>query len=206
MRVGVLGGRRSNEGKAGNMGEGANSPVPIGGEIDDLVEKCWERIRQSLNAERESLVSGITDAGTRAGMLDGVRDTETRESFREAPKEEAKPEACVGVRPEPAVSSTGTRQTAPRDTGEGARLFQGRLRVEIIPPFGRDHMESLPEWLAQLPGLKVISTGGYPGRNRWVTSFLIDLKQPAPLLKIIEDAPHVESVAERDGSLVIELR
>ncbi len=203
--VGVVGGVRSTKGEAGAMGEGDKSPGPVAGEIDDLVEKCWEKIRQSLKVERESLVSGIVDSGARPVLSSEPEEQETRESPPAALKEDPLPEARVGVRLEPPVSSVGTRRVISNSTPEDAKLFEGRLRVEIIPPFGRDHMESLPDWLAQLPGLTVISTGGYAGRNRWVTSFLIDLKRPAPLLKIIEAAPHVRSVAQHYGSLVIEL-
>lgn len=113
--------------------------------------------------------------------------------------------------PEPSLTREveNTEEESPKgqksETGENGN-FQGDIKLDMIPPFNREHSETGRELLTAVPGLKIISTCGYAGANRWITTYNIRLEKPLPLLEILKASRSVKEATERKGNLVVTLR
>jgi hypothetical protein len=174
-------------------------------ETDALLERCWSRIVRGARAERDRLAAEISEGEIKppgSSTLDEAGDRGNPSAVGEG----VDAAAPVGQFTTSAVRSFIRNLTAPVRENDDPRIYQGCLKLEIVPPFGSEQLEGLPDWLAALPGLTVMRVGGYAGKNRWVTAYTIDLAQPTPLLEIIQAVPEVEDVSERDGCVVIRLR
>jgi hypothetical protein len=84
-----------------------------------------------------------------------------------------------------------------------SRLFQGRIKVEIVCPPYKEDSWSMQDELARVPGLKVISTDNYIRGNSRIMVNIIELEQPMPLLETIKSTMRIEDVAESEGYIVV---
>jgi len=176
-------------------------------QVNKSIEKIIGETDANIKAELERLTSVITEAEVKLQPLININDNETEvNSQRSTGEEEVKITPVAREKKEQEIPSVVEKRGAPFKDPEDHKIFKGKLKLEMIPPFDQERLESLPEWLTRLPGLRVLSTGGYSGSNRWITTYTIDLKQPQPLLKFLKDKPKVKDVAERHGNVVITLR
>lgn len=88
---------------------------------------------------------------------------------------------------------------------DDTKLFQGYITLETVSPYDQEK-GGVPEWLARVYGLKVISTSSYPSGNRWIVKHTIELEHPMPLLEILRAIPAVKDIADYDENIVITLR
>jgi hypothetical protein len=75
-------------------------------------------------------------------------------------------------------------------------LYKGNLNIEVSPPYEKEQLNSMLEYLARVPGLKVLSAGGYLDKDRCVMTYHVDVAQPTPLLKVLRAVPHVGEVTQ----------
>jgi F0F1-type ATP synthase membrane subunit b/b' len=169
--------------------------------IEQIIGETETNIATGL--ERLSIVIG--EARTKLQPLIEMRNKEAKVNSRQATGEAGIPTASVSEKTESAIPSVGDQQGAPIKESDDAKLFKGRLKLEIVPPFNQERLEGVPQWLARLTGLNIKSTSIYISENNWVTAYTIDLEQPMPLLKILKAVPQVKDAAERDGNIRITL-
>jgi F0F1-type ATP synthase membrane subunit b/b' len=175
-------------------------------QVSASVEKIIDETETNLNAELERLAADIVEAETKLKPLSETHDKKAEVNSRRASAEAVMPTAPVGEKTEPAAPSAGDKRNAPAKSGDESKLFKGALKLEVIPSFDQEQTGGVPEWLAKVRGLKVTSTGGYAGMNRWITTYTIDLEQPMPLLKILKSMPQVKYAAESKGNIIITLK
>ena len=186
-------------------------------QVSTTVEEIIAEAEASLKAELERLASVTSQAENNLMHLGEMHNKDAKVNSRRATREETTPKPpiiekreaekpTINERPEPANPPVVEKKAAPGKQNDDARLFKGVLKVEVIPTFDQEQTGGVPEWLAKLHGLKIISTGGYSGTNRWITTYTVNLDQPLPLLKIFRALPQVKYVAESKGNIVITLK
>ncbi len=114
-------------------------------------------------------------------------------------------ESTFNKKPETAISPVGDKQDTPIRQSDDTRLLKGYLTLETISPFNQEQ-GGVPEWLARVYGLKVISTSRYASGNRWITKHNLELEHEMPLLKILEEMPAVKDVDMHNENIVVILR
>lgn len=131
--------------------------------ITEAKEEAAEARQESARiiAELKRLATIIAESETKLQPLSETQDKEAEVNSRRATGEAVVPPVSVSEKTEPALPSVGDKQDAPIKESDDSRLFKGCLKLEIVSPFDQDQTGGVPEWLARLHGLKVISTGGY---------------------------------------------
>ena len=148
-----------------------------------------------IKAEFERLTSVIAETEEKL-LAPGEPDNIETEESPPTPGEEAAAEVPVSTdKPEGEV-----------EEGEDGRLFEGRLKLEMINPFNQTQTGGVPERLARIRGIKTISTDVYSRSSKRITAYTIKIEQPTPLLKILKSIPAVTEVVEDKGNIVITLK
>ncbi len=143
-----------------------------------------------IKVKLERLAGLISEAEVKLPSLGQIKDKEAEVNLPDK-KEAITSGASVKKKIEPDFPS---------------QLFKGRLKLEVLRPFAQERLTGVPDWLSQLPGLNVITTGCYAGANRWITTYTVDLEFPMPLLEILKAVPAVTEVSESKGSVVITMK
>jgi hypothetical protein len=159
-------------------------------QLSKSLEQVIGESETDIAIKLEHLVELISEAKAKLPFLGQLKDKEAEVSVP-AKKEAASPAASAKKKVEPDLPS---------------QLFKGQLKLEVLRPFAQERLTGVPDWLAQLPGLNVITTGCYAGANRWITTYTVDLEFPMPLLEILKAVPAVIEVSESKGAIVISMK
>ena len=174
------------------------------GQAQDLFDRCWERIKLALKFEHDRFdleSDEFETEGSSSQTLSRAGDPESARPLPATDEAESNEDEPDLTSPRPATENAPVISENP-----DARLFSGDVRFEIVPSYGWNEGEGVPGWLREVPGLRVISTGGYYGVNRWITTCTVTLDQPAPLLCTLKAMPQAGEVREHDGNILIRLR
>jgi F0F1-type ATP synthase membrane subunit b/b' len=175
-------------------------------QVSKSAEQITIETEANIGAELERLAVIMAEAQTKLQPLSETPNIEFKADLERPTEETPSPKERPSEKKEPSTLPVGDKKSPQLKAGDEAKLFKGRLKVEIVPRFGREQLEGVPQWLPRLPNLKVISTGGYAGATSWITTCEIDLSQSTPLLKILKAVPQVETAAERYGYIVVKLK
>jgi vacuolar-type H+-ATPase subunit H len=180
-------------------------------QLSQSIEQIMTETETNIMADLESLAETFAEAGNKLQQPDELPEKEVEINSQLSVLKEDKPKEVAQVvsiseQGGPPASSDEEQPSTPIKERDNTRLYKGCLKLEMIPPFNQERLEGVPKWLSQITGLKVISTGGRAGANRWITTFTIDLERPMPLLKILKAVPSIKNAAEREGNIVITLK
>lgn len=202
-------GREQAKSEFARVASGAKSKAE--GEITRLLNQVTKSLEQIIGETEGSIEADFDDL---AAIV-----AETRERLQPdpdasgmQPSPSAKDAADAPAPASPASRKTrialpiGDRKRAPaKDKGE-PRLYNGCLNLAVSPPFDRMQLRSIQSGLAQVPGLRILSTGGYTEGEQGMMKYTIDLEQPTPLLEILRAMPAVGDVASQKGDVAITLK
>lgn len=175
-------------------------------QVSKSVEQVIAETETNIGAEPESIAALIAEAETKLQTPSEIHDKEAEVNWHRTTWEEAVPADSVSEKTEAPIHSYRDKPGASIKESDDVGIFKGRLKLEMVHPFNRERIEGVPEWLAQLRGMKVTYTGSHASGNKWITAHTVDLEQPMPLLKILKAAPYVKDVAEHKGNIVITLK
>lgn len=85
------------------------------------------------------------------------------------------------------------------------KLYEGIFNLEIAPPVEFSHLMTLRKYLARVPDLKLVSTAGFVDGNITKTVYVIEIKRPLALIKILEELPGVESISQTKKDIMLKL-
>jgi F0F1-type ATP synthase membrane subunit b/b' len=185
--------------------EAKNKTSRLLAQVSKGVDQIIGETETTIKAELERLADLIAEVETKLKPIGETDDEEVEAKSRRETQEEARPVPSISERKEPAASPVAEKRGGAIRESDDARLFKGRLKLEVVPPHDGKILEGFPERLAKISGLKIVSKGGYSGVNRW-SAYTIDLDQPTSLLKTLKAISIVEDVAERNGNVVIKLK
>jgi len=149
------------------------APAEAKGDFDSIYEKLLP-ILDSVSDEPAASPDGIDSS---ALSDTGDTDTQPEATGKESPKRK---------------SSAGQSAQIP-----DANLFDGTVELALPPPVALDRMLQLHKHLKETPHIDVLNLGGSVDNG---ITIRILLDSPIPLLKILEDLPGAEGVAEQlDG-------
>jgi hypothetical protein len=215
--------------------EAKNRIAQVAAETNQSVEQIIQDIQNNLKAELENLSKIINEAesklqafrenerknnefGNQTSTEENNNDTKTQtSSIPESTKikgevksqnneNEAALTRITDDKKEVNVPSPETKPDTQVKTAEEKRLFKGHLKLTIVSPYNQEYVGRVPEWLSQLPELKVLSKVSPSNENRWMTTYTIFLDKATPLLSTIKSMPPVKNVSERDGNFVMVLK
>jgi vacuolar-type H+-ATPase subunit H len=175
-------------------------------QVSKLVEQIIAETETNIKTELERFTTDIVESEMTLRPYNEAPEKEAEINSQQVIEEEISPDIPAKEKEEPIVLSAGEKRIAPMKEVDEPKLFKGRLKLEMVPPYNQERLEGLPEWLARIPGLTVLSTGSYAGANKWITTYNINLEQPVPLLKILKAVPKVKDVSEHKGNVVITLK
>jgi len=154
------------------------APAEAKGDFDSIYEKLLP-ILDSVSVEPAS-----SPDGTGSSALPETGDTGTQPEATD--KESSKRQ------------SSGGRSAQKQD----ANLFAGTIELALPPPVALDRMLQLHKHLKETPHIDVLNLGGSVDNG---ITIRILLDSPIPLLKILEDLPGTDGVAEEldrdDGTI-----
>lgn len=192
----------------------------------------FSRVASEARTELEAETSQIlTQAGKSVKEIFGETDTETEiefesplpltteseaqekpyietndkgdESSQQTSGEGFTPMASVCKEADLGTHSIGGKLNTKTENIDDNRLFEGRLKVEIVCSPYKEQNWDMQGDLARVPGIKVISTDNYNRGNSQIMANVIELEKPMPLFKSIKNTMHVKAIAERRGYIVI---
>jgi vacuolar-type H+-ATPase subunit H len=167
------------------------------GSIKAELERCT-----LIMVEAESNLQPLSQIPAPPKEIEPEPDPLSREAPRAKSLANDKP---VSEKKEPAPPLAPEKKPSQGKNGEDDRLFKGRLKLEIASPYEKKTLEAVPGWLARIPGLRIISKGGYVGPNMW-NAYSVELEQPMPLLKILVESAPLEDAVERNGIIILRLK
>jgi vacuolar-type H+-ATPase subunit H len=172
-------------------------------EVSQSIEQTIAETETHIKVNFERLAGIIAEAKS---TLQTFNETQIEEAEVIASEEIGEPAVLEACSSEEDESSHPEERRSALKNSEDARLFRGRVKLEVIRPFDQERLAGIPEWLVKLKGLKVTSTGCYARANRWITMFNLDLQDSLPLLEIFKAEATVKDVTEQNGSVVIMLK
>jgi hypothetical protein len=175
-------------------------------QVNKSVEQTINETGINTKAKLERLASIIADAES---ALQSISETQYKEEDVSNPtetQESIMPEAPPAREAALIIPTVEDRRSTADKYSEDSRLFNGRVKLELIRPFDQERLAGVPEWLSKLKGLKVTSTGCYARANRWITLFSIDLEYPLPLMEIFKTVPPIKEAIEDKGSIIITMK
>jgi vacuolar-type H+-ATPase subunit H len=188
------------------VSEARNRTSELLTQVSKSFEEIISQAERRVKSELKGLATLMAEAQTRLQPLIETSDNKAEESSQQATGEVVTATDSGDQKAESALLSTADKGTAAVKASNDTRLFKGRLKLEMIPPFDQEELECVPEWLPRLPSLRVMSTGGYAQANRWITTYTVDLEKPLPLFKILKAVPAVKEVTEDKGNIVVTMR
>ncbi len=173
-------------------------------EVSKTLEQTFAQTQARAAAELERLAGMIAESEETLASLNDLPAKPAEENRAKPSKEDDEAKTPASSKKEPAAAAVSKRNAQEPGDGEG-KLFRGRVKVEMVP--GRDQraLEDVPEWLGHIPGVRILSKGGYKGANRWA-SYTLELDRPLPLLKVIKALAPVDDGLEQNSSITVKLK
>ncbi len=171
--------------------------------LEQIIAEAETRVKDELEHLPTAIPAVETNPESPNNKMPGK---EAEANSRPATQEATTPITPVIEKTKPEVPPIAEKRSVPGKEGEGGKLFKGRLKLEIVSPFNQTHQGGVQEWLGQVRGVKIISTGGHAGVNRWITNQTIDLEEPMPLLDILKSVPAIKDIAAHKDNIVITVR
>ncbi len=84
-------------------------------------------------------------------------------------------------------------------------LYRGWLNLEISE-IDSVKLASLKDYLVQVPNIQLVATGGFSDREAVKTVYIIEIRQPLPLVKILREMPAVKSAVKRKRHIMVALK
>lgn len=174
-------------------------------ELTQRIEKFIDEFELEMQGELESLVRDVAgvekDLGQAMAIIGdrtapGPEDMDGQTAGADEPINDAGATAAHGDEVEMKVTGDATDN----------KLYQGKLNLEISPPFDLVQLESLRESLFRIRDLQLLSTGGATDGDMVKLVYTVDLKRPLPLVKILEEMRPVESAIEQKKNIAITLK
>jgi hypothetical protein len=128
---------------------------------------------------------------------------ETRNEESEAPARETPSPADEKAASE--VTSTADDNETPVEVMSDDKLYEGVFNLEIKPPVEFSQLMTLRKYLSRVPDLKLVSSAGFVDGDVAKTVYVIELRHPCALIKILEDLPGIESISQQKRDILISL-
>ncbi|MBI4334820.1 MAG: hypothetical protein HY673_26495 [Chloroflexi bacterium] len=88
--------------------------------------------------------------------------------------------------------------TATRTNGSGGQLFKGGMELRVIPPYNSAQIKELIHAILQVPGIK--RAGDY-GSDEEGAKVIFEIREPLPLVKVLNKMPLVASTSDKGDSI-----
>ena len=118
-------------------------------------------------------------------------------------KERAKREAEEAKKAEALAKKEAEQQTEERAKETGAELYQGIVKLTILPPVDSGQVSKLEEHLSQVTDLRLILVGGSATEG---TEIVVSAENPIPLMEILKEMPPVAQVTKKGKATQITLK
>lgn len=118
-------------------------------------------------------------------------------------KERAKREAEEAKKAEALAKKEAEQQTEERAKETGAELYQGIVKLTILPPVDSGQVSKLEEHLSQVTDLRLILVGGSAAEG---TEIVVSAENPIPLMEILKEMPPVAQVTKKGKATQITLK
>jgi F0F1-type ATP synthase membrane subunit b/b' len=175
--------------------------APLVTEMTKSIEQVMGETEKSVQAELKYLATVIAEVERQLKPDIDKPEKESAVSLNKITKEDVAPFAS------PARAEVDVRgKSTPVEVMDNPGLYKGNLNIEVSPPYDREQLNAMLEHLAQVPGLKVLSAGGYLDKDKCVMTYCVDVAQPAPLLKILRAMPQVDEVSQRGEKVGITMK
>lgn len=190
----------------------AETKVKLEGEVSKLLAQATRNIEEitvesekSVQAELKYLATVVAEVEK---SLQPAGDVPGKENLgRPSPVtcETASQETPTSEKAEATSLLKDNKKNMPAEDTD-SRIYRGNLNLEVSPPYSRVQLNSVLEYLSRVPGLKVLSAGGYLEEDRCVMTYYISLGQPTPLLKILRAMPQVGEVIPHGENVAIAMK
>jgi len=95
-------------------------------------------------------------------------------------------------------------ERAKKKAGEaGPELYQGMVRLTILPPVDSGQVSKLEEHLSQVKDLRLVLVGGSAAEG---TEIIVSAENPIPLMDILKEMPPVAQVTKKGKATQITLK
>ena len=171
-------------------------PVEIQKETIQEAEKVKEARKAEERARKEAEQLAKEKAKEEA---DKVREREKREA--EKVKEARKAEERARKEAEQ-LAKDKAKEEADKEAKAEA-LYEGRVKLMLMPPVDSEHMKEIGENLSKLKGLRLLLVGGSIEGGAQI---VISVKKPTPLIKALKQMPLVEDAADNGKEIQVWLK
>lgn len=97
----------------------------------------------------------------------------------------------------------GNKETNPISSDEKENRYQGKMRIDIVPPVDEGQLSQLEKDLRRTPNLLVITKNISEDGGGWID---IELPEPLPLLNILRNLPDVRDVVGAKTYIIISMK
>ena len=118
-------------------------------------------------------------------------------------KERAKREAEEAKKAEALAKKEAEQQTEERAKETGAELYQGIVKLTILPPVDSGQVSKLEEHLSQVTDLRLILVGGSAAEG---TEIVVAAENPITRMEILKEMPPVAQVTKKGKATQITLK
>ncbi len=175
-------------------------------QVSKNIEQIDSEIDTSIKAELERLTTVIAETNKKLQSLSELNNKEAEVLLGRPTSEAVAPTVPVVEKTDPVAPSIGDKQDSQIKESDDPQLFKGNIKMEVYALHSQERLEGVPDWLARIPHLKVLTTEMSQRGKQWVTTYNISLEKPLPLLKIFKTIPQIKDVVEHKGSFVTALR
>ena len=144
-----------------------------------------------------------TKEAKKSQKAEALAKKKAEQQTKERAKREAKREAEEAKKAEALAKKEAEQQTEERAKETGAELYQGIVKLTILPPVDSGQVSKLEEHLSQVTDLRLILVGGSATEG---TEIVVSAENPIPLMEILKEMPPVAQVTKKGKATQITLK
>ena len=130
---------------------------------------------------------------------DSARNAKAKKEAERAAKDRASREAEEAKRAKEAKK----RVKGEDEEAVSAELYQGIVKLTIVPPIDLGQVRKLEEYLSQVQDLRLVLIGGSVDEG---TEIVVSAENPIPLMDVLREIPPVEQVVKKGKKIQITLK
>jgi hypothetical protein len=165
-------------------------------EAENLVKSANEKVRSQIN-ESSRLMLEIQQKMNQMGGLIGI---DINQNVKEP---EVKGESIQAANPDSTTVKGPTAdqvKSKPAAYDNEAEKYQGKFRIDLVPPVSQESLKYLEQYLSNTAGIKVINRGQAEDHSAWIE---IDLARPLSILDILRKVPIVKDVVGCKSYIIV---
>ena len=132
---------------------------------------------------------------------DSARNAKAKKEAERAAKDRASREAEEAKRAKEAKNRVKGEEEDKEAVS--AELYQGIVKLTIVPPIDLGQVRKLEEYLSQVQDLRLVLIGGSVDEG---TEIVVSAENPIPLTDVLREIPPVEQVVKKGKKIQITLK